>query len=141
VDLGHLEVRVNRRLYRDEVVVGAQAVEERTEIWKRHGVNDSITNPLARPRPIRTIKETGELFGVPHVAGAIPESSGGFNTIFMKMVKEKANYLDISLPDMISRLRSGDAELLGVVLSTGIGAEAYRQWEAREKAPPVDGGA
>ena len=55
VDLGHLEVRINRRVYRDEVVVRAQAVEERTEIWKRHSVNNSITNPQARPRPIRAV--------------------------------------------------------------------------------------
>ena len=38
------------------------------------------------------------------------------------MAWEKADHLGLSLPKMVSRLRSGDAELLGVVLSTLVGA-------------------
>jgi hypothetical protein len=38
VDLGNLEVGVDRRLHGDEVVVTAKAIEKRTQIGERHGV-------------------------------------------------------------------------------------------------------
>ena len=82
-----------------------------------------------------TIKSTGQLFGVKHVAGAIPPSSGGFNNIFPAMMQEKADHLKISLAEMKRRLRAGDAELLGAVLATPVGAEAYRQWQANSQRP------
>ena len=36
MDLGDLEVRIDRRLHRDDVVVTAEAVDERAEVGKRH---------------------------------------------------------------------------------------------------------
>jgi hypothetical protein len=82
-----------------------------------------------------TIRTTGELFGVPHPASAIPEAEGGFNDILPKLVAEKASKLGITVPEMVQRLRSGDANLLAAVLSTPAGLQAYRAWAARTGAP------
>jgi hypothetical protein len=82
-----------------------------------------------------TIRKTGRLYGQPHRASAIPETTTGFNEVFEDLVKMKAQHLGLSVSELERRLRAGNAELLGAVLSTGAGATAYRAWEAEQTAP------
>ena len=78
----------------------------------------------------KTIRETGQLFGQTHRASAIPATTTGFNEIFEEIIPLKAKHLGISVSELERRLRSGDAELLGAVLSTGVGTAAYKEWVA-----------
>ena len=82
-----------------------------------------------------TIRKTGRLYGQPHRASAIPETTTGFNEVFEDLVKMKAQHLGLSVAELERRLRAGNAELLGAVLSTGAGAAAYQAWAAEQTAP------
>ena len=97
---------------------------------KRAGVDLSQYSAWVWEGIRKTIRETGQLFGQPHRASAIPATTTGFNEIFEEIIPLKAKKLGISVSELERRLRSGDAELLGVVLSTGVGAAAYREWAA-----------
>jgi hypothetical protein len=77
------------------------------------------------------IRSSGELFGAKYDASAIPDTQGGFNELFPAMVQEKAAALGITVAELHRRLRAGDAELLGMLLSTPVGAAAYAAWEAQ----------
>ena len=79
-----------------------------------------------------TIKKTGMLYGEKHVAGAIPESSFGFNELFPKLVASKAKHLGISVAEMTARLNRGDAELLSALLATPVGAAAFAAYHRDE---------
>ncbi|MEQ1726747.1 MAG: hypothetical protein ABL982_00085 [Vicinamibacterales bacterium] len=84
-----------------------------------------------------TIRQTGKLFGQSHRASAIPETTTGFNEIFEELVSKKAKHLGVTVQELERRLKSGDAELLGVLLSSGAGATAYQQFvEAQRRATP-----
>jgi hypothetical protein len=73
------------------------------------------------------IRRTGQLFGQPHPASAIPPASLGFNTLVPKMIARKAQKLGISVSALESLLRGGRENLLGALLATGVGAEAWRR--------------
>ncbi len=77
------------------------------------------------------------LYGEKHVAGAIPESSFGFNELFPKLVASKAKHLGISVAEMTARLNRGDAELLSALIATPVGAAAFAAYQ-RDKGQGYD---
>lgn len=85
----------------------------------------------------KTIRETGKLFGQKHVASAVPDTTTGFNEIFEDLLRRKASHLGITVEKLESLLRSGDAELLGTILATPVGAAAYHQWKRAERDGPA----
>lgn len=66
--------------------------------------------------------ENKELFGVKHSGKGIGGDSKGYAHIFDDLVDKKAEFLGISRQEMLDKLTKGDANLLSLVLSTGIGA-------------------
>lgn len=80
----------------------------------------------------KTIRETGELFGQQHDAAAIPGNHEGFNDVFVRMVKEKAERKGLTVAEFTERLRTGNASLLSALLATGVGVEALTRWKAIE---------
>lgn len=84
---------------------------------KRSGMNvrDYSANVWTGIR--NRIQKTGELFGQKHDASAITGESKSYSDHLDDLVAEKAKHLGISVPDMEKRLRSGDAELLSIMLA------------------------
>lgn len=80
-----------------------------------------------------TIRKTGKLFEQTHDASAIPPGAEGFNEVFTRLVQEKANARNISVEEFEKRLKNGDATLLAVMLSTGVGLEALTSWKASDQ--------
>lgn len=87
-----------------------------------------------------TIKKTGQLFGEKHPAHSIPDATMGFNKPFTQMVQEKAAHMGLSVEEFKRRLKSGDAELLGLILSTPVGLALYNQWESEGQPAPQAAG-
>lgn len=102
---------------------------------KRHGMTESEFSAIVWEGIGDTIKRTGELYGVKHKAGAIPEMSGGFNPLFTKLVAEKAKAWGLSVEEFERRLRAGNAELLGTVLATPVGWEMYQRSQSPQGDP------
>jgi hypothetical protein len=70
----------------------------------------------------QTIRQTGQLYGQPHRAWSVPSTTTGFNEVFTRLVKDKATHLGITPEALIAKIKAGDAELLGVLVSAGVGA-------------------
>jgi hypothetical protein len=101
---------------------------------KRHGLTLDEFSSVVWEGIGDTIKQTGELYGVKHAAGKIPESAGGFNYLIPRLVEEKAQRLGVPLDEFVRRLRAGDAELLGVLAATPALAAVWQAW-ARSQPP------
>ncbi len=84
-----------------------------------------------------TIRKTGNLYGQLHRSSAVPETTTGFNEIFTDLVAKKAKHLGMSVEALEQKLRSGDAELLGTIISTGAGAAAYQRFKESQAQPNV----
>lgn len=91
---------------------------------KRNGVPLSDYSAWVWEGIRTTIANTGELYGQPHRASAIPTGRNGFNEIFTQLIQEKAKHLGVSVGELEQRLRSGDAELLTAILATATGGAA-----------------
>jgi hypothetical protein len=98
---------------------------------KRNGLTEKNYSATVWEGIRSTIKNTGELFGVKHRASAIPDSEGGFGDILVKLIQEKSQKLGITVAEMESRLRNGDASLLAAILSTPAGIKAYQAWSGQ----------
>ncbi len=60
---------------------------------------------------------------------------GGFGDIVMPILKDKAQKLGVTVAELETRLRNGDATLLTSLLSTGAGAAWFEQWQQRQREP------
>jgi hypothetical protein len=69
-----------------------------------------------------TIRGTGELYGTKYRRSAIQGESKGYADHFEDLLKEKADHLGISVPELEQKLRAGDADLLSFVLAVPLGA-------------------
>ena len=66
------------------------------------------------------IKNNNELYGVKYRAGSIQGESKGYADIFEDLVKEKAEKLGMTVQALEQKLRSGDANLLSLMLASPI---------------------
>jgi len=66
----------------------------------------------------KTIQDTNQLYGTKFKGSAITGESKSYADHFEDLIRRKAEHLKISVPEMESRLRAGDAELLSVMLGT-----------------------
>jgi hypothetical protein len=80
-----------------------------------------------------TIKKYGALFGQKYGAHTINDEVGGFGDLIMPIVEDAAKKWGVSVAEVERRLKAGETSLLGTVLSTGIGAEAYRLWQQEQQ--------
>jgi hypothetical protein len=74
-----------------------------------------------------TVKRTNELFGQPFKGSAVSGESKSYADLFDDLIESKAKFLGISRKEFERKLSKGDAELLGLVLATPLGAYLYRQ--------------
>ena len=78
------------------------------------------------------VKRTGELYGTKFKASAVRGDSKSYADIFMDEIKLKAKHLGISVTELESRLRKGDAELLGVMLTIPMARAMYKDMTTAE---------
>jgi len=76
-----------------------------------------------------TIKNNSDLFGTKFKGSAITGDSKSYIDHFNDLIKDKAEFMKISVPEMKSRLGRGDANLLSLLLSTPIGAAIYAEYQ------------
>lgn len=81
------------------------------------------------------IRKHGELFGEKYSKGSIQGPSYSFGKLFDDQVAEKAKFLGISVKQMEKRLASGDANLLSLLVSTGVGALVLKEYLASQGLP------
>lgn len=76
-----------------------------------------------------TIKNNSDLFGTKFKGSAITGDSKSYIDHFNDLIKDKAKFMGISVQEMKSKLGSGDANLLSLLLSTPIGAAIYAEYQ------------
>ena len=69
-----------------------------------------------------------ELYGTPYKGSAMTGDSKSYVDHFDELVKQKADHLGISVPEMEARLKKGDANLLSALISTPVGFALFDQW-------------
>ncbi len=75
----------------------------------------------------KTIKNKSELFGIQYKRGSITGDSKSYADQFTDLVADKAKFLGITVKEMESRLRKGDANLLSILLATPLGMSLYQE--------------
>jgi hypothetical protein len=74
------------------------------------------------------IKANNELYGTPYKGSAMTGDSKSYVDHFDDLVKQKADHLGISVPEMEARLKGGKANLLSALLGTPVGFALFDQW-------------
>jgi len=79
-----------------------------------------------------TIKNKSDLFGTKFQGSAVTGDSKSYIDHFNDLIKDKAKHLGISLSEMETRLKKGDANLLSTLLATPLGLEAWQAFQERD---------
>lgn len=77
-----------------------------------------------------TVKNQNELFGQKFKGSAVRGESKSYADLFNDLIESKAKFLNISVEEMVERLKNGDANLLSMVLATPLGTYLYKQFLA-----------
>ena len=74
-----------------------------------------------------------ELYGTPYKGSAMTGDSKSYVDHFDELVKQKADHLGISVPEMEARLKKGDTNLLSALLGTPVGLALFDQWRRSQQ--------
>ena len=79
------------------------------------------------------VKKNHELYGQKYKGSAIRGGSQGYADHFTQLIKEKAEFLGITVERMEKALRNGDQTLLSFVLASPLGYKIYQDYMADEE--------
>jgi len=99
--------------------------------------NHSTKNPNMASADIwtgirETIKNKSNLFGTKFQGSAVTGDSKSYIDHFNDLIKDKAQHLGISIKEMETKLKNGDANLMSYVLASPLAYEAFDQWKGQQ---------